>query len=709
MEAEYESRQAIFLKKLEAQNDEKEAIRAKKMEGDLAKFKEQMKAELQAAQRPSTNLPSDTVEGIDEMKEDPARREQRSTDWYKEMFQKATRDLHELRVWKAEFVNTVLPDILNPLASEQACQTMQIKADAAIHRIDLLETDMRTRFQDLNSGLDARFSSQSINVADLEKRLTDHVNQLRLQTGHGFDNQSKRISQLEVDATTASKGLKTLMERPQPPGDNLPMIQSLRQAMWTELGKVSHNAESTRNNLLAHIQQFEENKKQVNHTANIVETLEVAVRSLELRYLNITTEDLFKHMVQAIKETYPWMESQHQEIEAIRERLSSLTSQIVTKDEFCKETDALKTDLAQKIDVLRGCTNHADPQALKDLVKDVQELTSKFEKMDTTQVTQTGELVRRIDEHAILCDKLETQSSVVEELAEQISEFTQISENFNRLVIEVEQLKNDLLRKQTSRSPKFHANPEGFCSPRTVNMIIDQHFKDTVNPKFKHLMEVIDDLSKQWNDFKNREFSDEVARSLRELSQPQRISSRSEPERENEPAPSPPVLPSTQELPSTSQASATSQFTPTPRNFGNGSIQPPQGPRSMYKPSSSTTAGPSDDSSQSKGKAQQKENDSHSKPAQDQSLGSRITQSRLCQEIPSPSTTTESLSGARSPQAVPERIQELSKRKKRHRKSSILSEDPSGASFDPTSPAMSMASPAPSSSSDQPRKKKERQ
>lgn len=702
VEAEYESKQAIFLEKLEAQNDKKEAIRAKKMEDDLAKFKEQVKAELQAAQQPSTNRPQDTVEGIDEMEADPARREQRSTDWYKEMFQKATRDLHELRVWKAEFVTTVLPETLKTLASEKACQAIQIKADAAIQRVELLETDMRTKFQNLNSGLDARFSTQSINVADLEKRLIDNANQLRLQNGSMLQNQNKRISQLEVDATTTSNSLKTLTERPQPPGDNLQMIQSLRQEMWTELGKLRHNAESTRNHVLARIQQCEEGNKQGNHTANIVETLGVAVRSLEIRYLNITTEDLFKHMVQAIKETYPWMESQHQEIGAIKERLTSLAGQIMTKIEFCKETDALKTDLAQEIEVLRIHTS----LALKDLVKDVQELSSKFEKMDTTQVTQTGELVKRIDEHAILCDKFETQSSVVEELAEQISDFTQISGNFNRLVTEVEQLKNDLLRKHATSSPKFHANPEGFCSPRTVNMIIDQHFKDTLNPKFKHLMEVTNDLSKQWTDFKNREFSEDFGRPFQELSQPQRMGSRSEPERENETAPSPPVLSSTKELPGMSQTSATSQSTPTPRIFDNGSIQTPQVLRPMYKPSSSTTSGPSDDLLQIKGKAAQKENDSHSKPAQGQSLGSRITHSRPCLDTPGSSTPSESLPKANSPQAVPGRIQELSKRKKRHRKSSIFSEDPSGASFDTTSPGMSTASPAPSSSSDQARKKK---
>lgn len=576
---------------------------------------------------------------------------------------------------------------------------------------------MQSKFLGLIPGLDARLKTlESHDIANLGKNLTNNIDNLRLQHGQILQNQNHRFIKLETDAATMSLKLNTFAERQQPTGDHsTQMVQTLRRDLSAFTDKfaglhegVSNELGKHRNYVDARLQQIEVALKHANDTA---ETVQVAIRSLENRYLNITTEDLFKNMVQAMREMFPWMESQHQAIAALKEQLTSLVDQSMTKTAFSKEIDVLKedfavlkVDLAQRIDALKVSTEDANPQALNDLVKDVQEIWTKIENLNATQTGQTVDIVKRVQEHAALHNQFETQSDTVEELAEKVSDLAQIFEKVDCLETKYERLKKDVteLQKRTGSSQRVSPGPKGFCSPDTVNMIcenlITRHDEATTKPRFDQLIKMTSDLGQQWANFKAQEFAN---LRLHESSQPRTNGSRSEPERENGTAGSPQVLQSSWVSPGASQESATPQIP------SNGSIEALPAPRSASDTSLLTTTGPSDKSLQTIGKAPQNENDSHSKPSQDQSLGSRVAPSPLGMDVACLSSPSMALPRAKDlPQSILEKAKQYSK--KRPRKSLLLMGDLNGNSPGTVSPGMSEASPAPSSSSGPSKKKKRR-
>ncbi|KAJ5141137.1 hypothetical protein N7526_002132 [Penicillium atrosanguineum] len=373
----------------------------------------------------------------------------------------------------------------------------------------------------------------------------------------------------------------------------------------------------------------------------------------------------------------------------------------MTKTAFSNEIDVLKLDVAQRIDALKISTEDASPQALNDLVKDVQEFWTKIEKLKAAQIGQTVDIVKRVQEHAALRNQFETQSDAVEELAEKVSDLAEIFEKVNSLESKYERLKKDVteMHKPSGNSQRMLPDPKGFCSPDTVNMIcenlITRHEKATTEPRFDQLIKMTNEIGQQWANFKTQEFANLRLRE-HSPSRPRTNGSRSELERENEKALSPRLLRSSRDSPGASQASVTLQVP------GNEPIDALPPPRSMSKPSScSITPGSSDKLLQTKAKTPQEENDSPSNPSQDQSLGSRVAPSDIARS----SSPSKVLPRAKeSPQSILEKTKKSSK--KRPRKSSLLSGDLNGNSLGTASPVMSEASPAPSSSSSLSRKKK---
>ena len=716
LKAEDEAKEARFTKKLEVEYEKKTATFLKKVEDFHAKSMEQMEARIRTAQLPSIN-PQDTVE---EMEVNPGKQKSNSMEWYKQKYREHSPRLHELEVWKAD----ELPKHLATLASNQDCQAAQAKTEVAIQSVVSLESSfqselatirsetaiMRSEFLGLIPGLDARLNTlESHDIAGLGKNLTNNIDNLRLQHGQILQNQNHRFIKLETDAATMTTKLNTFAERQQPLGDHsAQIVQTLRHDLSAFADKsaglqegVSNELSKHRNCVDARLQQIEVAIKHANDTA---ETVQVAIRSLETRYLNITTEDLFKNMVQAIKEMFPWMESQHQAIAALKEQLTSVADQSMTKTAFSKEIDVLKVDVAQRIDALKASTEDANPQALNDLVKDVQEIWIKIEKLNATQTGQTVDIVKRVQEHAALRNQFETLSNTIEELAEKVSDLAEIFEKVNCLETESERLKEDVteLQKCTGNSQRVLPDPREICSPDTVNMIctdlITRHDEATTKPRFDQLIKMTSDLGQQWANFKAQEFAN---LRLHESSRPRTNGSRSEPERENGTALSPQLLQSSRDSPGASQESATPQIP------SNGSIEALRAPRSASKTPPLTSTGPSDKSLQSIGKAPQKENDSHSKPSQDQPLGSRVAPSPLGMDFACFSSPSDGLPRAKDfPQSILETAKQYSK--KRPRKSPLLMGDLNGNSPGTASPGMSETSPAPSSSSGPSRKKKRR-
>ncbi|KAJ5290638.1 Tubulin alpha-1 chain [Penicillium atrosanguineum] len=709
IEAEDEAKEARLTKKLEGELERRNVTFLKKIEDSHVKLMEQMEAKIRTAQLLSIN-PQDTIE---EMEVDPGKQKSNSMEWYKQKYREHSPRLHELEVWKVD----ELPKRLATLASIQDCQAAQAKAEVAIQSVGRLEsilqsglatvrsdtTILRSEFSGLIPDLDARSSThESHNIPGLGKSLTNNFDNLLLE----HENQNHRITKLETESATMLTNLNSLAEKQQPPGDHsAQMVQTLRHDLSALIDRFSGLQESVSNELRKHRTyvdaSLQQNEVAVKHANDTTETLRVAIRSLENRYLNITTEDLFKNMVQAMKEMFPWMESQHQEIAALKEQLIFLVDQSMTKTAFSNEIDVLKLDVAQRIDALKISTEDASPQALNDLVKDVQEFWTKIEKLKAAQIGQTVDIVKRVQEHAALRNQFETQSDAVEELAEKVSDLAEIFEKVNSLESKYERLKKDVteMHKPSGNSQRMLPDPKGFCSPDTVNMIcenlITRHEKATTEPRFDQLIKMTNEIGQQWANFKTQEFANLRLRE-HSPSRPRTNGSRSELERENEKALSPRLLRSSRDSPGASQASVTLQVP------GNEPIDALPPPRSMSKPSScSITPGSSDKLLQTKAKTPQEENDSPSNPSQDQSLGSRVAPSDIARS----SSPSKVLPRAKeSPQSILEKTKKSSK--KRPRKSSLLSGDLNGNSLGTASPVMSEASPAPSSSSSLSRKKK---
>ncbi|KAJ5670749.1 paramyosin [Penicillium maclennaniae] len=722
IEAEEDAREARLAKKLEVEYEKTHAKLLKEIEDSHAKSMKQLEARIRTSQLPSINL----QESAGEMEMDPGIQKSNSMEWYKQKYRDHSPRLHELEVWKAD----ELPTHLATLASKEDCQAVQAKAEVAIQSVGSLKsslqsevatvrsetTKVRSEVLGLRAVLEARSSAlQSHEIAGLGKSLTSNIENLRFQHAQILQNQNHRITKLETNAATMSTNMNTFADRQKSPGDPSAQIaQTLRHDLSALTEKflglqegVSSALGKHRNHIDARLQQNEVAIKHANDTA---ETLRVAIRSLETRYLNITTEDLFKHIVQAMKEMFPWMESQHQEIASLKEQLTSLTDQFLTKTAFSKDIDVLKDDLAvlkadvaQRIDSLKVDMGDASPQALNGLVKDVQEIWTKIEKLNAAQTGQTVDIVKRVQEHAALCNQFETQSDTVQELAEKVSDLAEVFERYNHLETTYERIKKDVteLQRRTENSQGGLPGLKGFCSPETVNMIcenlITRHDKATTKPRFDQLIEVISDLGQQWAVLKTQEFAN---RRLHEEShRPHTSGSRSEPEHENGTAVSPRLLKSSRDSLGVSREPA------TPQVPNIGSFEAHAEPRSVSKTSTPTTTGPSETSMQSLGKAPQKESDSCSRPSQDDALGSRVAPSPLAVDVARWSPPPKGLSGA---EAIPQSILQKSEQSSRKRPRDLPSFTGclNGNSSGTASPGMSEASPAPSSCSGPSRKKK---
>ncbi|KAJ6116001.1 hypothetical protein N7523_006418 [Penicillium sp. IBT 18751x] len=721
IEAEEEAKEARLSKKLEVEYEKKHAQLLKEMEDSHAKSMKQLEARIRTSQLPSINL----QEPAEDMEVDPGIQKSNSMEWYKQKYRDHSPRLHELEVWKAD----ELPKHLATLASKENCQAAQAKAEVAIQSIGSLKsflqnevatvrsetTNVRSEFSGLIAALDARLSVlQSQEIAGLVKSLTSHIENLRFQHGQILQNQNHRITKLETDAATMSTNMNTFADRQKSPGDPSAQIaQTLRHDL-SALSEKFHGLQEGvssvlgkhRNHIDARLQQ---NEVAIKHTNDTAETLRVAIRSLETRYSNITTEDLFKHIVQAIKEMFPWMESQHQEIASLKEHLTSLADHFLTKTAFSKDIGVLKDDLAvlkadvaQKVDSLKVSMGDASSQALNGLVKDVQEIWTKIEKLNAAQTGQTVDIVKRVQEHADLCNQFETQSDTVQELAEKVSDLAEVFERCSSLETTYERIKKDVteLQRRTENSQGVLPGLKGFCSPETVNMIcenlITRHDKATTKPRFDQLIEMISDLGQQWADFKTQEFA--TLRLHEESHRPHTSGSRSS-EHENGTAVSPRLLESSRDFLGVSRAPATPQIP----NIG--SLKAHAEPRCVSKTSTPTTIGPSETSMQRLGTAPQKESDSCSRPSQDDALGSSVAPSPLAVDVARWSPPSKGLPGAEDiPQSILQKSEQSSR--KRPRDLPLLTGRLNGNSPDTASPGMSEASPAPSSCSGPSRKKK---
>jgi hypothetical protein len=409
-----------------------------------------------------------------------------------------------------------------------------------------------------------------------------------------------------------------------------------------------------------------------------------------------------------MNETFPSMETQRQDIRTLKEQLTSLAYQYTTKDDFFKEMAVLKDDVAKNIDALRAAENDANPQALNDAVRRVEEISTRIETIEATQKKHGADLVQRLEGHSLLCSRLETQLDTVMDLAEKVSELSQLSEEIKKFEPQLADIKKQLTDFKVS------------CSPDTIKKMCEpiQHQTETrIATQMQEVNGFTEMLSTQLTDLKNQVFA---SRRLREPSQPQTNGSCSGPDREDGTASSPQMVQrSPQDLPGPSPASSVSPPPSTPNTSDGPPTHAPKAPRSMSKPSSSATAPrPQDRSLHIRGAASQKENEKSYPPSsQDQSLSSRVAASRQpSANVPRPTSQLE-ITHAPSPlEATPRNSaaqamfnpgKEISKSKKRQRSLNFDPQENDKYSAD-TSLRSSDASPALSLNSDPPRKKKKK-
>ena len=759
--------EAELMEKLKAEYDEREANFLKKVEVDNANFKKTLKAEYddrearlmekleaQLMKKFETNLTSksNSLEQNDTAKlqeavgkwEDELKKVTESMKYVANRYSDLRQKVFDIELWKSDLA-------AKPQSDQDIEKAARERAEEAIGQVAVLEKDLATLRTELDGfksssnppvgvppGHDARLSIAEQHQSTLQaldnqvRENTAAIGTLRSQfeeSSRGQRNQINRLdsqyARLETNATTLSTNTGTLMANRQPPNEaNLTQtVQSLKidheslarnvntltETLWHKAHELEHDTLNT--SQLAHrcLQQNQSVSDRASLCEKTINSLIVAIRSLETRYSNITTEHLHNHILQAMKERFPSMENQGRDIQALKEQLTSLADQYLTRVDFGKEVDvlkdgldknidALKDDVAKNIDALRPVKNDLNPNVMNDAVTHVEELSSQIQR---TQKEQAAELVKRLEDHNDLRNHFETMSPILADLAEKVSDLAKLNGEVKGVGSEFGWLGPRLadIQKQLN----------GFkacCSPETINKICQQMLQPTearILAQIQDVHNLSDMLAKQYSDLKSQDFE---CRRVQEPLQLHSNGSHSGSDRDNGTSLSPQAVQrSPRDLPSVPGASTVPRPTTTmPTDPATPSIQAPQEPRSVSNPSSSaTTSQPSYKSFQIKGKASQQETgENHAPSHHNQSLGSRVAPSR-----PSVVKVSRPPSPFKDPPntALPNASSSSKQNKKRQRRPSILD------GHDDTSPdtAFPMAgddSPVPSSSSYPSRKKK---
>lgn len=209
-------------------------------------------------------------------------------------------------------------------------------------------------------------------------------------------------------------------------------VESSHRSLWNNVNK-----------LILDMPQLLESSKQVQKCLSVSDSLVAAVRSLELRYSNINTEHLVKHMAAAMMEMYPSMAQALEQITALRA--------------YCiKEIAALKES-----------TKNADSASLDAKMSQLrEEVANKLQHLQTSISDQSKSLNDQLDEIWELKNKFQTQSDAFSELGESIPQALQQVERLTELATKLEALSEDLAT--------LRANVEGRDVTETVTGLAEQ-------------------------------------------------------------------------------------------------------------------------------------------------------------------------------------------------------------------------------------------
>lgn len=208
-----------------------------------------------------------------------------------------------------------------------------------------------------------------------------------------------QIRQVQELATISSERIASLETQPRPAnredsGNLSEQVNQLSQQIAAFRGVAEE--------LNKHSGAIHDHSARIEACKKMQETMTVALRSLEHRYLNINSEELVKSMSQAMIEMYPG-------IQKVPEQLKSLQLQInANKDEFMKEANRFKSSL---------------------------HISERFAQLQETQREQADSIVRYLEEVKELRNLLEGYSVALAELGDkQADDLSDLSEELKALV-----------------------------------------------------------------------------------------------------------------------------------------------------------------------------------------------------------------------------------------------------------------------------------
>lgn len=145
---------------------------------------------------------------------------------------------------------------------------------------------------------------------------------------------------------------------------------------------------------------------QINKVRGPQETMKTAIRSLEHRYSNITSENLVKSMTHAMHEMYPSLMQKHVD------QLNALQSQL----------DSNKAEVTQEIDSLRKSRVNEGAVPAAAAPEQLNDISERLAQLQETQKTQAADIVRHLREISELREQFDAYKNGLDELGDKQAE-----------------------------------------------------------------------------------------------------------------------------------------------------------------------------------------------------------------------------------------------------------------------------------------------
>lgn len=212
------------------------------------------------------------------------------------------------------------------------------------------------------------------------------------------------------------------------------------------------------------IKKISDLEQAVLESKDTLETLYSSTRSLELRYNNLTTENVVKNMLHAMEELYPSMGEVREQLDALRES-------------FAGEIPALK-EIKKKVDQLQ-------PEAFNTRLESLEQLPAQLSQLSN----QVAEIAQgKLKEHIRALQEIKKLQNQHESL---VGAFTELDEKATRT-------EADLHDQTNSIFPAFETLKTDVETTRKQVEALEKSRSEIID-----LLDKVDDLQKSTSDFGN--------------------------------------------------------------------------------------------------------------------------------------------------------------------------------------------------------------